>query len=410
MAGELREMLRNRDYTLFWVGLVFSQIGVRATLAANLYHVFVLSGSTFQTGLVGLSQGVALVLLAPLGGAVADRMDRRRLLQLSQGLSLVFSLSLGLVTVLGVVKTWHILLAVVLNTAAQAFDSPARQSLVPALVPRARLVQAFALIQSSQKTASLVGPALAGLVIALVGPGAVYLFDAATYGVLIVVLALLRVPPQEVRIKASIGRDILEGASFVRKRPIIYQLMALDFSATAFGAYRVLLPVFALEILGVGPTGYGLLSAAPALGALIGAMLMFRLVVQVRAGRLVLASTIAYGLAIIGFAHGRSLAVALVAALLLGLFDALAVAVRHAAVQLETPDAIRGRVSSLYQMGSRSGPALGDMNIGAVAAIVGPVTALTLGGTVPIVAAGAFWLWGTTIADYRVVSPGAADD
>lgn len=408
MAGEFREMLRNRNYMIFWLGFVFSQIGVKATLAANLYHVYVLSGSTFQTGLVGLAQGVSLILLSPLGGAIADRMDRRRLLQMSQGLSLLFSLSLGVLTVTGVVRTWHILIAVVLNTAALTFDGPARQALVPALVPRSRMVEAFVMIQSSQKAAMLVGPALAGLVIAVVGPAAVYFLDAATYLGLVLILGMLRIPPLEVRLKAGLGRDIAEGFDFVRRRPLIYQLMALDFSATAFGAYRVLLPLFALDILGVGEVGYGLLSAAPALGALIGAAVMFRLVRKARAGRLVLSTTIAYGLSVMAFAYGRVFAVALIVAALLGFFDALAVAIRHAAVQLETPDELRGRVSSVYQMGSRSGPALGDLNIGVLAGLIGPVAALTVGGMVPILAALAFWTWGSTVANYRVAVPDAS--
>jgi MFS family permease len=400
-------MLQNRDFMLFWTGLVFSQVGVRATLAANLYHVYVITGSTLQTGLVGLAQGVALIVVSPLGGAVADRIDRRRLLQVSQGSSMLFSLGLGLVTVLGVVETWHIFLAVILNTTAQTFDGPARQALIPALVDRKRLIEAFAMIQSSNKVAMLVGPALAGLVIAVSGPGLVYLLDALTYVGLIVSLAFLNVPPKEVRLKIGILKDIVEGARFVKERPLLYQLMSLDYAATLFGAYRVLLPAFALDILDVGPEGYGLLSAAPAVGALLGSLVMLRIVRNVRAGRFALASTIAFGVTVVAFAQSRWFLWALLAAGLIGMFDAFAVTVRHSAVQLETPDELRGRVSSIYQMSSRSGPALGDLNIGWFAGIVGPSLALTLGGTIPIFVATAYWVFGTRIAEYRVTTTGS---
>lgn len=405
-GGPLRVMLRNPDFRIFWTGLVFSQIGVRATLAANLYHVYVITESTLQTGVVGLAQGVALLAVAPLGGAIADRVDRRRLLQFSQGLSMLVSLGLSLATLIGVVETWHIFLAVVLNTAAQSFDGPARQSLVPAVVPRADLLEAYAMVEASNKLATLVGPAIAGLVIAAFGPGLVYLVDAATYGVLIVSLAYLHVPRKGIRLKTGIAKDIIDSARFIKDRPVIYQLMSLDYVSTFFGAYRVLLPALALDILGVGPQGYGLLSGAPAVGALLGTMIMMRVVRGVHAGRLVLASTIAYGTTVIALAHGRWFLSALLAAALLGMFDALGVTVRHAAVQLETPDELRGRVSAIYQMSSRSGPALGDLNIGWLAGVLSPTLALTLGGTVPVLIAVAYWAFGTTIAEYRVVEEG----
>src|SRR6201996_3617690 len=182
-------ILKNRDFDLYWSGVVLSQIGSRGTLAANLYQVYALSGSLAQTGLVGAAQAISLVVLSPLGGAYADRLDRRRLLQATQILALVVALGLGIVTEAGHANVAEVLVSVLLTTAAGTFDQPARQALIPAMVPRNQLAQAFALINPSREIA-----ALAGLFIAIHGPALMYLADAATYAVLAVVLGLLKVP------------------------------------------------------------------------------------------------------------------------------------------------------------------------------------------------------------------------
>lgn len=384
----LPSLLRHRDFSLYWSGVVLSEIGTRGTVAANLYHVYEISGSNLAVGFVGLFQAVALLVLSPLGGVYADRLDRKRLLQISQLISLVVSLGLAAATMAAVVEPWHIFVSVLLNTAAATFDRPARQALIPALVPRDELVRAFALINPSREVAVLVGPALAGFLIAAGGPGVMYAVDAASYAILVVALGLLKIPKLEIDVSdATLWARMAEGFQYVRSRRLIVQLMGLDLSATLFGAYRVLLPAIAIDLLGVGAAGYGLLGAAPSAGALLGSAVVFRLAGRAREGRVVLGSTIGYGLMAIGLVHSPALGLALLAAGGLGFFDALATTVRHAVVQLETPDAIRGRVTSIYQMGSRGGPALGDLNIGWLASWLGPVLALSLGGLVPVVSA-----------------------
>lgn len=400
---------RHRDFNLYWTGVVLSEIGTRATFAAVLFHVYLLSGSSLQVGLVGLAQAIALLVISPLGGAIADRLDRRRLLQVSQTFSLTVSFGLAVVTLLDRVAVWHILLAVLLNTVAVSFERPARDALIPALVPREQLVHAFALLNPSREVAILVGPALAGLLMAIWGPAAVYLLDVASYVTIVAVLTLIRVPKVEPdAVRPNLWSSIGEGVAFVRSRPIILQLMSLDLSATVFGAYRVLLPALATDVLAVGATGYGLLSAAPSAGALVGSAIVFRIVHTRRSGHIVLACTAGYGVTAIALVWASLLpavvafAAALVAAGGLGLFDAMATTVRHAAVQLETPDTIRGRVTSLYQMASRGGPALGDLNLGWLASMLGPIGALTLGGLVPIAAASSLAITGGRIRGYHV--------
>lgn len=397
-------------FAWYWSGVVASQIGVRATLAANLFHVYQLSGSTAQVGLVGLAQAVALLLLSPIGGALADRVDRRRLIQVTQLLSMVISLALAALTLAGLAEVWHVLVAVALNTAAATFDAPARSALIPALVPRDELPAAFALVTPAKELAILVGPALAGLLIAVGGPGLVYLLDAMTYLVLIVVIGRLRIAPMELDLPgASLWHSVVEGAAELRRRPIILQLMTLDVSATLFGAYQVILPALAVDILGVGPAGYGLLSSAPAAGALLATAGILRLLRTRPAGRLVLVATVAYGLSCLALAQSSWFVLALLAATAIGATDALGASIRAAAVQIETPDRLRGRVTSLYQLAARGGPAVGQATVGAAAGVVGPVLALSAGSVVPIALAVGFWLRGGRLATYRLPSAPASE-
>ncbi|HEV7664670.1 MAG TPA: MFS transporter, partial [Chloroflexota bacterium] len=306
--------MQEPNFRLYWLGTVFSNIGTRGTVAANLWQVLLLTNSTAQVGLVGLAEAVALLLLAPLGGAIADRVDRRTLLQVTQSTSLVASLGLTVATFTGTAAPWHIYLAVIAVSAAQTFEGPARQAMIPAMVSRERIVDAIALTNPTRELAVLLGPPLAGLLIGTVGPGYVYAFDAITYAALIVALAFIHVPRVSgVEREESIWASILEGLRYVRERRLIWQLMTLDFSATFFSAYRVVLPTLARDVLGVGATGYGLLSATPAAGAILGSAVVFRLRGFRHKGWLILGATMGYAVAAVVLALVPVFAVALIA-------------------------------------------------------------------------------------------------
>jgi MFS family permease len=398
----LPEVLRNRDFNFYWAGVVLSQIGTRGAVAANFYQVYQLTDSIAYTGLVGAGQAVALLVLSPLGGALADRVDRRRLLQVAQSVAMLVAVVLAWLTLTDRAQAWHVVLSVVLTTAAATFDQPARQALIPALVPRSQIGQAIALLNPSRELAILVGPLMAGVLIAAAGPGLMYAVDAATYGLLVAVLAVLRVPALEPSTEhRSVLGSIVDGARYIAHRPLIYNLMALDLSATVFGAYRVLLPALAIDVLQVGSTGYGVLSSAPSAGALLATYSVFRTVQRSRRqGPVLLASTALYGLAAVLLAHSPIFVLAVLAAALLGAFDAMATTIRHAAVQIDTPDEIRGRVTAFYQMSSRGGPAIGDVVVGAFAGWVGPVVALTVGALGPMAVAGWFWMRNNVVRSY----------
>jgi MFS family permease len=380
------ELLRNRSFLGYLSGVVLSQIGTRGAMAASLYQVYELTGSLATTGLVGAAGGLSVVVLSPLGGALADRVDRRRLLQAAQAAGGLVALALAVLTFTGSVRAWHLVLASFVSMAATTFDNPTRQALIGSMAPRHLLPQAFAMVNPAREVAVLIGPGLAGLLIAAGGPGLVHAVDAATYAAMIGILALVRAPSAHVRrdhppILAAIG----EGARYVTTRPIILLLMSLDLSAMVFGAYRVLLPAIALDVLEVGPQGYGLLAAAPSAGALLATYGVVRVLGRSRRlGLTLLLATGAFAIADIALAQSRWFPLAMAAALGLGAADALATSIRHAAVQIETPDELRGRVSSIYQISSRGGPALGEALVGAGAAVLGPAMALTLGAGVTL--------------------------
>ena len=406
-ANEVRvhvsPILRNRDFDLYWGGVILSQVGTRGALAANLYQVYELSGSLAQAGLVGAAQAVALLVLSPLGGVYADRLDRRRLLQWSQGSAMVVAAVLAALSLSGSVSSWQVLVSVVLSTAAATFDQPARNALIPALVPASQLPQAFALLNPSRELAVLLGPALAGVLIAAGGPGLVYVGDAVTYAVLVVVLRLVRVAglPGAPR-HEPVWRQIADGFAFVKRRRIVWMMMSLDLSATLFSSYRVVLPALALTRLRIGAQGYGLLSAMPSLGALLATYAVFRVVGRSRRlGGVLLVSTVAYGLSAVLLARAFEVWSAVLALLLLGACDAMATTIRQAAVQLETPHELRGRVSATYQMASRGGPAVGDSLMGAGAAALGPAISLALGGVATVAYASVFLGRGNAVRSYR---------
>lgn len=397
--------LRNRSFVLYFVGVVISEAGVRGTLAINLYHVFLLSGSTALVGFVGLFQVAALLVAGPLGGALADRVNRRGLVQSMQALSLVVSATLAALTFLDLVAVWHIYVTVLLNSVAITFDAPARVALIPALVPREQLNRAFALTNPGREVAWLAGPALGGLLVTAGGPGLMYAVDAGSYVVLIGVLAVLRVAPVEAPVaRASLLSDVVEGVRFVKHRPIIWQLLALDVVTMTFGAWRVVLPELAEERWLVGSVGYGLLVAVVPAGAIAGSALVYAMIHRWRSGHVVLAATAAYGLACMALAQSPVFALAMIAGLAVGVADALWSTVQQATIQLETPDELRGRVSSLHQLAARGGPALGNANVGLIAGAVGPAAALTLGGVVPIVAAVTVATKGRSLRSYTAPS------
>src|SRR6266851_2003650 len=295
--------LRHRDFRLLWMGQIVSVTGSQMQLAAINWHIYLLTGSALSLGLVGACRAVPIILCSLAGGVVADVVDRRRLMMATQSVMLLCSAILALVTFRGLLHVWPIFLLTAIASAAWAFDTPARQALMPTLVPLKDFPNAVSLSMLMFQVGLIVGPPLAGFLLASHGPALVYTINAASFLAVILGLALMRTsgrPEKDETQPARISLDsLIEGLRFVWRTPIIVQTMTLDFMATFFASANQLLPIFAKDILKIGAQGLGFLAAAPAGGAIITGLVMARLGTLKRQGCLVIISIGVFGAATI---------------------------------------------------------------------------------------------------------------
>ena len=379
----------SRDLRLLLLGNLVSGIGTQAALVALPYQVFVLTGSAFLTGLLGAVELIPMAAMGLYGGALADRIDRRRILLLNQlGLgataaalaTLAFSGSPPLAVL-------YVLAGLLAGLGAMNFS--ARAAIVPNLVPRHQLKSALALNFGLSQLTMVIGPGLGGLMIAAWGVGAAYVADAA--GCLAMVLAVLPMSPQQpiagqagVTMRASIG----EGLRYVRANEALRATLTMDFMAMTFGMPRVLFPVLALTVYDAGAAGTGLLYAAVSAGATVAALTTGWLVHARRLGRVVIGAVAIWGAAIActGLVGGLWAAAALLA--VAGAADSVSSVCRHTINQSITPDHVRGRMSSIFSLSAAGGPRLGDVESGVAAAIVGPRAAVVSGGVACVVGVG----------------------
>jgi MFS family permease len=380
-AGPLA-VLRYRDYRLLWIGQVFSQIGSRMQGAALPWQLYLITHSKVALGGMGLARLVPLLAFALLGGVLADAFDRRRVMLVSQSLLALLAGAIGLWSAVGFHTAWPIYLTAGLNVAIMMFDAPARQSMIATLVPRERLADAVSLNSISMQTASIVGPALAGLVIVRYGVHAVYWVNAASF--LTVIGALLLMGPMarttaEERPRVSL-RAAVEGLRFVRDSRLLLSLMLLDFLANFFSSATALLPVYANDIVKGGALAYGWLSAAPAVGSLLAAAAITLLPPIRRQGSTVLWAVFFYGVATVFFGLSRTFLVCFLALAATGLADTVSTVLRQTIRQLVTPNALRGRMTSINMLFVQGGPQLGDLEAGLVAGWLGAPFSVVSGG------------------------------
>lgn len=376
------QVLKQRDFGLFWSSLLFSALGSQISAVAIAWQVYEITNSPFQLGLTGLFRALPVLLLSIPGGVLADRMDRRWLLIVTQSLAGLLALALALLSYFDAVRVWHIYLVTFLSGAVGIFDAPARTALIPTLVAPAQLATAYALNITWRQIATLAGPFVGGVIIAAVGITTAYFIDALSFLSVIVCLALMRarslLPSREK--KESPLESVRGGFNFIRDNSAILALMGMDTCVQFFGAYRSMMPVFARDILAVGPTGLGALLGVPAFGAMAGSALVMALGNPKRKGRLIINVTLIYTAGLIGFAVSRSFVLSLAIVFLLGLVDAVGETLRDTLVQLITPDHLRGRVKSFDQVFMSAGTYLGHAQIGGAAAFLGVAGALVMGG------------------------------
>ncbi len=391
LVPDVSPLRESREFRLLWSGQIVSQTGSALRIVAIPYQVYLLTGSPLAVGLVGLFSALPTIALSLFGGVIADRADRRRLLLIVQTLLTLNSAALALTTASGLVSVPLLYLFTFIGGGLGALDSPARAALVPTLVERRRITAAVALNQTQFQTAAIAGPALAGVVIAAFGLATTYWIDVATYFAAIATIALMTKtarPPVE---HPSVLRSLAEGIAYLGAKRILLATMSLDFLATLFGNWRALLPFYAEGIFRVGALGYGLLSAAPGVGALAVAVTSGWTASTRRQGAAILVSVAIFGIAIAAFGalpSGGFVAGLLLLAVAQGA-DTVSSIFRNSIVQLETPDALRGRLNAINTMFVLGGPTLGQVEGGVVGQIWGPVIAVVSGGLLCVASVGA---------------------
>ena len=335
-------------------------------------------------GLVGLVRVVPIVIFSMISGVVADAADRRKLMLLTQSGSAVVAIGLAWLAFSGNTAVWPVYALAALSSAVGAFDLPARQSLVPSLVPRDDLPNAISLNTIMQQTSQVLGPALGGIVIASANVGWAYVFNAISFAAVIVALLLMRDVPRPAHpasMEAVSWAAALEGLRFVFRSPLIRSTMLLDFFATFFSSATALLPIFAQDILQVGPRGYGWLYAAPAVGATMMSVAMVLLTSRIkRRGPVLLWAVGLYGLATVAFGLSRSFWITFAALALTGVADTISMVIRNIVRQMETPDRLRGRMIGVNMVFFVGGPQLGELEAGAVANWLGAPFSVISGG------------------------------
>ena len=376
--------LRHRDFRLLWLGQIVSVTGSQMQFVAINWHVYQLTKSPFALGLVGLFRGVPIILCSLAGGVVADAIDRKRLMIVTQTIMLMCAAMLTAGTLAGFESVWPIYLLSAIASAATAFDTPARQALMPTLVPIEDFPNAVSLAVIVFNVATIAGPAIAGFLLAESGPGIIYGINALSFLAVIAALVAMRAsgqPDLQTDRKDALSLAALkEGLSFVWHTPIIVQTMTLDFVATFFASATLLLPIFALEQLHVGPRGYGFLAAAPAIGSVLTALVMARLGTLRRQGRLVVAAVAVFGVATAGFGVSTVYWISLLLLAITGAADTVSTVLRQTIRQLVTPNHLRGRMTSINMMFFMGGPQLGELEAGVLAGFIGAPWSVVVGG------------------------------
>ncbi|HEU4431777.1 MAG TPA: MFS transporter [Pyrinomonadaceae bacterium] len=398
--------LRYRDFRLLWLGLIVSVTGSQMQFVAINWHVYLLTRSPLALGLIGAFRAVPIIVCSLAGGVVADALDRKKLLVVTQLVMLASAALLAVFTIAGLKSVWPIYVLSAVASAASAFDTPARQSLMPVLVPAEVFPNAVSLGILVFNVATIVGPALGGFILAESGPALIYGLNALSFVAVIVALLLMKAsgdPERDAGSGSALSfRALKEGLRFVWNTPIIVQTMTLDFAATFFASATLLLPIFAKERLHVDARGYGLLAAAPAIGSVITALVMARIGNFRKQGRLVVVSVAIFGLATAAFGVSTVFWFSLLMLAVTGAADTVSTVLRQTIRQLVTPNQLRGRMTSINMMFFMGGPQLGELEAGLLAAAIGAPLSVVIGGLGSIVSAAVAALKSRSLMDFEV--------
>jgi MFS family permease len=385
---------------------LISLIGRQVTVVAVPFQVFQLTRSSVAVGVIGIFQVVPYVLLSLVGGSIADRVDRRRLLLATQVLLAVSSAVLMLASFYGFASLGLLYLMVGIVAAISAVNLPGQSAMTPNLVRRQHLASAMALNFAEFQASIIVGPAIAGLVLARVGFGPAYAIDVATFGAAITALLLIPPQPPKDHREETPLQSIIQGFGFVGRQKAVLGGFVVDLNAMIFGMPRALFPVLAVSTFHAGPAGLGLLYAAPGVGAVVGSVLS-GFVARIRhQGRAVVIGAAGWGIAITLFGLlTMSLWLGLGLLAIAGAFDTVSAIARSTILQTVTPDRLRGRANAANSMVVVGGPMLGDLRAGGMGGLVSPGFSLVFGGVVCVAACAVIARVFPALTDYDSTAP-----
>ena len=384
---DLSPIRHSRDFRLIFSGQLVSTIGTQLTAVAVPYQVYQMTHSSLDVGLVSLAQLGPLLVCSLIGGSMADAHDRRRVLMVTEFLFALTSAALAINAGLDPPQLWPLFAVAAASGALAGFDRPAFTAAIPRLVPTGDLAPAYALWQVQFQVGIVVGPSIAGLILANGGPSTVYWIDVATFVVSFVsVLALRPQPPQAGAARPG-WRSIAEGLSYLKGRQVIQGVYLLDINAMVFGMPRALFPAMGLDVFHGGAEAVGFLYAAPGAGALIGALTTGWVKSVRHQGRAVIVAVVVWGAAIAAFGLVKVLAVALVLLAIAGWADVVSAVFRNTILQTAVPDSLRGRLSAIQIAVVQGGPRLGDLESGLVADVTSPSFSVVSGGLACVIGA-----------------------
>ena len=343
------------------------------------WHIYELTSSPLDLGLIGLAQFMPSIALVLIVGHVADRYDRRQISRITMTIGILASMALAMASAMGEITQFAIFGAVVVIGAARAFQNPAMQSLLPALIPQRELSRAIAASASATQAAVIGGPALGGMLFAF-GPPTVYAVCAALYASGVVLMSRMRVDHTPGKRTPATLASLFKGIAYIRGHPVMLGVISLDLFAVFLGGATALLPVYARDILHIGPWGLGILRSATAVGALAMALWLARHPLQGGVGRLMFTAVAVYGAATIAFGVSTVFVLSFAALLVMGAADMVSVVIRSSLVQLGTPDDMRGRVNAVNTMSIGASNQLGEFESGVTATWFGTVPAVVIGG------------------------------
>ena len=375
--------LKVPNFRNYLLGAFLSETGNQMQVVAVAWQVYEMTRNPISLGLIGLANFVPIILFSLIGGLVADKVDRKKLLIASQAAQLILAIVLFTMTITHVINPWMIYGILVLVATSQSFSIPARQSVLPHLVPKPLFMNAVSLNVLQFQGATMIGPAIAGFLIAGIGVSAVYFLNALSFlffigAVLSIGVPLQKHDAQDVEFSFA---SIKEGIKFVVRTPILYTTMILDFCATFFGTATILMPVFAQDVLHVGPQGLGLLYSAPAIGGVLAGLLISALHHKIEhQGKVIIAALTLYGLSTIGFGLSKFFPLSIFFLILVGFGDMASTIIRNTIRQVITPDHLRGRMASVMRIFFQGGPQLGDVEAGFLAKAIGGPASVVVGG------------------------------